>query len=113
MLVLFVDDSPVARAATKKRIVEQGIDVAVCSSVAEARAVDPKSLAAALLDLEVGEERGTDLADALRSSSPTLPIAFLTATLDGPLYHAARTFGPVFDKASEIDDAIGWLVRQG
>ena len=112
MRVLFVDDSPVARVATRKLIAEKGIDVMVCASVAEAREVDPSTLGAALLDLEVGDERGTDLAGSLRSSSPTLPIAFLTATGEGELYEEARSYGPVFDKAAQIEQAIGWLCGQ-
>jgi len=108
--VLFVDDSPVARATTRKLIAEKGLDVTVCSSLAEARQVDPSTLGAALLDLEVGEERGTDLATVLRTRMPALPIAFLTAAAKGELYESARTFGPVFNKVSELEQAIGWLV---
>lgn len=84
----------------------------VCASVAEARQVDPSTIGAALLDLEVGEERGTDLAGTLRSSAPGLPIAFLTAAGEGELYEEARSYGPVFDKASQIEQAIGWLCGQ-
>lgn len=113
MRVLFVDDSPVARATTRKLIAEKGLDVTVCSSLAEARQVDPTTLGAALLDLEVGEERGTDLATALRTRKPTLPIAFLTAAAKGELYESAQTFGPVFNKVSELEKAIGWLVGLG
>jgi DNA-binding response OmpR family regulator len=108
--VLFVDDSPLARAKTGKLIVEKGIDVTVCSSLEEAKKVDTSSISAALLDLEIGDATGADLAGALRTTQPALPIAFLTATSSGDLYERARAFGPVFDKLSELEKAIGWLL---
>lgn len=113
MRVLFLDDSPIARARTSRLITERGIDVEVCANQAEAEAVDPATLHAALLDLEVGEERGTDVAETLRRASPELPIAFLTAATDGQLVATARAFGPVFDKLSELDAAMRWLTTLG
>lgn len=110
MRVLFLDDSPIARARTTRLIHAQGMEVEVCSTLAEAEAVDPATVQAALLDLEVGDERGTDVARTLRTNAPTLPIAFLTAATDGELVALARSFGPVFDKLSELDKALGWLV---
>lgn len=111
MRVLFLDDSPLARARTSRLILAEGIDVEVCASLADVDAVDPSTLRAALLDLEVGDERGTDAAERLRREVPALPIAFLTATTDGELVAHARSFGPVFDKLTELEKAIGWLVR--
>jgi CheY-like chemotaxis protein len=106
--VLFVDDSAVVRATTGKLLSARGMDVRVCATVAEARALDATLVDAALLDLEIGEDSGADLASELRARAPRLPIAFLTATLAGPLYEAARALGPVFDKAA-TDEALGWL----
>jgi DNA-binding response OmpR family regulator len=107
--VLYVDDSPVARAAATRVIGAKGIDVAVAASLDEARRVDRGSIAAALLDLEVGPERGTDLANELRSAEPSLPIAFLTAAASGDLLEQARSFGPVFDKAGGLEQVLVWL----
>lgn len=109
MRVLFLDDSAIARARTTRLIHARGIDVEVCSTLAEAGAVDPSSVQAALLDLEVGEERGTDVARSLREAAPEIPIAFLTAATDGDLVALARSYGPVFDKLSELEKAVGWL----
>jgi CheY-like chemotaxis protein len=109
--VLLVDDSAVARARARKSMASKGLEVVVCASASEAKAIDPSSLEAALLDLELGEDRGTDLARELRTSSPRLPIAFLTAASDSALQAEARELGPVFDKTTDFDRAIGWLVQ--
>lgn len=109
MRVLFLDDSPLARARTTRLMHARGLEVAVCSTLAEAGSVDPSSVQAALLDLEVGDEHGTDAARALREAAPELPIAFLTAATDGDLVALARSFGPVFDKLSELEKAVVWL----
>ncbi len=85
------------------------MNVTVASSVTEATSVDPGSLRAALLDLEVGDELGTDLATTLRSRAPALPIAFLTAAMNGHLLAEARRFGPVFDKTLGLEQALSWL----
>ncbi len=109
MRVLYVDDSALARAAASKVITERGIDVTVVGSVAEAREIDPGTLGAALLDLEVGTERGTDIATHLRTDAPLLPIAFLTGAESGELLAEARAFGPVFDKALGLEQVLVWL----
>lgn len=113
MRVLFLDDSPIARARAARLIHASGIEVVVCATRAEAEAVEASTVDAALLDLEVGADRGTDVAETLRRSAPAIPIAFLTAATDGDLVARARSFGPVFDKLSELDTAVGWLLGLG
>ena len=98
-----------ARATASKLMSERGMKVTLASSVSEAVSVDAESLRAALLDLEVGEELGTDLATSLRSRAPSLPIAFLTAAMNRDLLAEARRFGPVFDKTLGLEQALAWL----
>lgn len=107
--VLYVDDSPLARAAARRLLVARGFDVVVAGSAAEAQAVDPVPLLGALLDLEVGDDSGTAIAEALRAARPELPVAFLTAAEEAPLLERARGLGPVFSKVSETDRAVAWL----
>ena len=109
MRILYVDDSPAARAAAQRAMTAQGLDVTVASSLAEASQVDAASIGAALLDLELGSDLGTDVASRLRRASPSLPIAFLTAAMNGDLLAAARAFGPVFDKTRGLEAALQWL----
>jgi len=109
--VLFVDDSAVARAATKKRLEHRGIAVTVLASAREAEGAEGLAFAAALLDLDLGDGYGPDIAARLRAQAPELPIAFLTAG-EGPqaVMAAARALGPVFPKTPRIDEAVAWLM---
>jgi CheY-like chemotaxis protein len=108
--ILFVDDSPLVRVATLRRLAGRGLRVTALASSAEAEAVDATSFAAALLDIELGDGLGPDVAARLRVASPALPIAFLTSGAAPRVVDAARVFGPVFEKTAGVDEAIGWLL---
>lgn len=110
--VLLVDDSPLARAATSKRLHERGVTVTAVGSTAEARAVDARSFAVAVLDLELGDGVGTDVAATLRDAAPAIPIVFLTGGGPPPLVDEASRFGPVFSKTAGVEDAIDWVVAR-
>jgi len=108
--ILLVDDSALVRVATSRRLAERGLQVTALGSWREAQDVDASGFAAALLDVDLGDGLGTDVAAHLRAGAPALPIAFLTAHEDGTLLDAARAFGPVFSKATGIGDAISWVL---
>ncbi len=110
--VLFVDDSAVARAAATKLLRELGLEVTVFGSSREAQGVDPSAFVAALLDLELGDGLGTEIARALRAREPALPIAFLTSSEARPALDEAKSFGPVFSKSNEVEDAVRWVASQ-
>lgn len=107
--VLFVDDSPFARAATVQRLGERGLAVTALASGREAAAIDATAFGAALLDLELDDELGTEVAQRLRDAAPELPIAFLTSARPGPALEAAEALGPVFSKTAGIDEALRWV----
>jgi DNA-binding NtrC family response regulator len=109
--ILFVDDSAVVRIALKYRLLARGLEVVVLGSVAEAAGVRGSSFAAALLDIEIGDGYGPDLAVRLRKEAPALPIAFLTAGGTVEILAAAARLGPVFSKTSEVDEAVLWIVE--
>jgi CheY-like chemotaxis protein len=108
--LLFVDDSPLARAATTRVLGQQGVRVTALGSAAEALTVDAATFGAALLDLELGDGLGTDVAARLRLAAPALPIAFLTGGAPPPALAEARRFGPVFSKVRELDEAVAWVL---
>ena len=110
--VLVADDSPLVRAAVVRRVREAGRDVVEADSVASARNVDASALACALLDLDLGDGWGTDVAERLRASASELPIAFFTSEQGGERVERAKTYGPVFAKPEEIDGAIAWVVSR-
>jgi two-component system response regulator PilR (NtrC family) len=109
MPVLFVDDSAVARVALNRRLVALGLDVVMFGSAAEASAAHGATFSAALLDIELGDGYGPELAARLREEAPGLPIAFLTAGGPAEVLAAAARLGPVFSKTSEVDDAVRWI----
>ena len=110
--VLFVDDSALVRVATTRRLAQSGLAVTALGSSREAFGVDATQFAAALLDIDLGDGFGPDVAARLRVVAPRLPIAFLTGRDDGadPLLATARAFGPVFCKVVGVDEAIGWVL---
>jgi CheY-like chemotaxis protein len=109
--ILFVDDSAVARLAVKRRLVDSGLEVVTFASAAEASAISGGDFAAALLDIELGDGFGPDLAARLREGAPGLPIAFLTAGGPPQMLEAAALLGPVFSKDSQVEDAVRWIVE--
>ena len=108
--VLFVDDSAFARAATARMLGERGLLVTALCSCEEAEAVDPHGFAVALLDLELGDGFGTEVAQRLRRAAPALPIAFLTAGGPPVVLDEARRIGPVFSKLGDVEAAVAWVV---
>ena len=107
-VVLVVDDSRVARAAVSARLLEIGLAVRDATGCADAAAVDLEHVRAALLDLELGDGTGVDLARALRATRASLPIAFLTSAPSSRLAAEARTLGPVFEKGPDLGAAVAW-----
>jgi CheY-like chemotaxis protein len=109
LAVLVADDSAVARVSVARKLREDALPVTEAHSAALARQVDPKGLSCALLDLDLGDGYGVDVAAVLRAAAPALPIAFFSAESgDSPLVQRAAAFGPVFHKPS-VDAAIAWI----
>jgi CheY-like chemotaxis protein len=108
--VLLVDDSPVARRALARRLLSEGFHVWEESSAAAAEAADTAALSCAILDLELVDGNGADLAAALLGRRASLPIAFFTGGAPPSLLEAARTHGPVFQKP-DVDTIIAWAMR--
>ncbi|MBS2020417.1 MAG: response regulator [Deltaproteobacteria bacterium] len=111
--VLIADDSPVVRVSVVRRVRAAGLDVVEEASAAGASAVDATSLSCALLDLDLGDGDGTEVAERLRASEGELPIAFFSSTRTPEILARASTFGPVFAKPDELDQAIDWISRHG
>jgi DNA-binding response OmpR family regulator len=109
--VLIADDSAVARVSVARRVRADGIEVEEQDSAAGAASVDTADLSCALLDLELGDGLGTDVAVRLREIQDGLPIAFFTGTRTPETVALAATFGPVFAKPDELDHAVDWIRR--
>jgi CheY-like chemotaxis protein len=111
--VLIADDSAVVRVLVVRRVRAAGLEVVEQDSAAGASSVDAAGLDCALLDLDLGDGDGADVAARLRSGAGALPIAFFTSTTTPEAIARASTYGPVFAKPDELDAAIDWIRHHG
>jgi len=112
MTTVFVaDDSALARRAIASKVSAAGLAVVEGESAVLDAAVDVAGLACALVDLDLGDGDGTQLASELRRQSPALPIAFFTGGAPEAVLARAKEYGPVFFKPAELDRAIDWITR--
>lgn len=107
--VLVADDSAVVRTALKKKLASIGATAILCASAAEANAVDAASFDLALLDLDLGDGSGVDVAVRFRARRPRLEVAFLSGVGDSAHRARAAAMGPVFSKPDGVDDAVAWV----
>ncbi len=110
--VLIADDSAVARVSGARALGAAGVDVVEEATAAGASAVDSGALACALLDLDLGDGDGADVAARLRASNGALPIAFFTSERAPDVLARASAIGPVFAKPQELDAAVQWVVAR-
>lgn len=107
MTVLVADDSPVARYTLLRELRKQGIEAACVGSAAEALSFE-RDVTCAILDLDLGDALGTEVAIRLREKRPDVPIAFFTSSCETAL---AETLGPVFAKPADLAEAVAWVSR--
>jgi CheY-like chemotaxis protein len=112
MQVLIVDDSPVARALLRAALASLGATVLEAESCAGAKALPQSPLVCAVLDLNLDDGLGTEIAASLRAAHPELPIAFLTGSKIARELEDAAGYGPVFEKPSGLRDATMWVELQ-
>ena len=108
MRVLVVDDSAVARHAIATKLRARGCEVFEAESVAEAAKVDAAAIDRAVLDLELGDGDGVDVASRLRASRADLAIAFFTSAPSSPLAARASAIARVYAKPDEIEAIVAW-----
>lgn len=110
MRLLLVDDSPLVRRMVRTRLGDdEGVSIVEAASVREAGAVSRSGCDAALLDLELDDGTGVDVARAVLRGAPRCRIAFFTTAFGGPLADEARALGPVFEKPHDLANAVAWL----
>lgn len=108
--VLVVDDSPVALRALARRLEAEGLDVVEAASVAAAGSVDVAALTCAVVDLQLDDGDGPDLAASLVARRPDLRVAFFTSAAEAALVERAWAHGPVFVKP-DLDGIVAWAMR--
>ena len=97
--VLIVDDSKLARIVAGKALVELQPDwqKLEASSAAEAHeVVAGREIDVALIDFNMTEKDGLELAAELRALRPDMPIAIITANIQDEIIARAREIGAAF-----------------
>jgi two-component system response regulator RegA len=110
-LIYIADDSSVVRSVVAQRLADAGLRVHAGGSAADSRNVTIRGFACALLDLDLGDGNGVDVAELLRVHQPELPVAFFSGGAAPTVVARARAMGPVFRKPDELEAAITWVVR--
>ena len=110
--VLLVDDSAVVRRVLTRRLVTEGFDVLAEPSATAARAIDVATLTCAIIDIELPDGSGADLATELLQRRASLPVAFFTAGASDAVMERARAHGPVFAKP-DVEALIAWVGAVG
>jgi CheY-like chemotaxis protein len=106
--VLVADDSPVVRAALRRRLAAVGLLVREAESAAESGVATATDLGCAVLDMDLGDGDGVAVARGLLARDARLPIAFFTSGTTDTMLAEAQAIGPVFRKPDELDDVVRW-----
>jgi CheY-like chemotaxis protein len=104
-MIVIADDCPISRLVLARELDKRALPATYVASLAAGRALRA-TVDCALVDLDLGDGSGADLATHLRSQAPGLPIAFFTASTDTT---EAQRHGPVFRKPEQLAEAIAWI----
>lgn len=110
--VLVADDSAVVRLALVRRFKAAGLEVVEAASVADARKIDAATLDVAVLDFDLGDGYGDEIAAHLTATEPDLPICFFTSS-STEAEAAGAHYGKVFKKPEESDAVVAWVTSRG
>jgi CheY-like chemotaxis protein len=97
--ILLVDDSKLARIVAGKAIAKlqpewQKVEA---SNAAEAlKLLETQAINIALIDFNMPDKDGLQLAEELRATHPDLPIAIITANIQDEIIARARAIGATF-----------------
>ena len=102
---LIVDDDPVVARSIARRLLREGYTVSLAQTCRGARASGP-GFQVAILDLDLPDGSGVDLADELLRLGAVRGVVFYTGSLDARLRDRALGFGAVVDKTCELEEVI-------
>ena len=108
MRALIVEDDPVVARSIARRLLREGYTVSLAGTCRAARAAG-KGFHVAILDLDLPDGSGTDLADELLRLGAVRSLLFYTGSLDAAQRERARVFGPLLDKTQDLEELIEQL----
>jgi len=109
-LLVVEDDVTVARALCRT-LARRGFSVAIARSCSAARSL-LQTFDFAVLDLDLPDGNGVDLAQQLMESSKVPSVLFFTSSTDPVLLARARRLGPVVMKASGTSPILAILAPE-
>ncbi len=107
--VLIVDDSKLARIVAAKALAElqpEWQKVEASSGAQALEMIEQESVDLALVDFNMTEMDGLELAAALRAGRPHLPIAIVTANIQDEIVARARAIGATFVAKPVTSDGL-------
>jgi DNA-binding NarL/FixJ family response regulator len=112
VLLIVEDDEPVAR--TLERLLRGPFQNHICPRIETARGWlgDHRSLAGAVVDLNLPDGSGLDFIEDLQKVSPKIPILLLTGVMDPEAINRAQVMGVPYVVKPDFDDNIGLFLRQ-
>jgi CheY-like chemotaxis protein len=105
---LIVEDDPVVARSLARRLLREGYTVSLAGTCRAARAAGG-GFRVAILDLDLPDGNGTDLADELLRLSAVRNIVFYTGSLDAAQRERASLFGHVIDKTQDLQQLVDAL----
>jgi DNA-binding response OmpR family regulator len=103
--LLVVEDHPPLATVVAIGLRRSGHAVLRVGSVERARASD-HNFDCAVIDFDLPDGSGVELARELLDSGQTRAVVFYTASRDSALKTEARTLGPVVDKMGNLDELL-------
>lgn len=111
--VMIVDDSKLARIVASKALAElqpTWQKVEASSAVQALEIVNGQSVDVALIDFNMSEKDGLELAQDLRTLRPEMPIAIITANIQDEIIARAREIGAAFIAKPITTDGLSGFI---
>jgi CheY-like chemotaxis protein len=105
---LIVEDDPVVARSIARRLLREGYSVSLAQTCRAARAAG-SGFQVGILDLDLPDGSGADLADELLRLGAVRGVVFYTGSLDGQVRTRASLFGAVVDKSADLEDVVAAL----
>lgn len=105
---LIVEDDPVVARSIARRLLREGYTISLAGSCRAARATGG-GFQIAILDLDLPDGSGTDLAEELLRLGAVRSLVFYTGSTDAAQRERAKLFGHVIDKAEDVEQLIELL----
>lgn len=111
--VLIVDDSKLARIVAAKALAElqpEWVKVEAGSAAQAHEVIADTPVDIALIDYNMADKDGLELAGELRAAHPDLPIAIITANIQDEVIARARAIGATFVPKPVTADGLSGFI---